>query len=386
VGDDSGQAVVSAVSELLPLLRERAQEAEDARSIPAESIKALAETGIFRMLQPARFGGLEADPAAFLTAARMTASACGSTGWVASVVGVHPWQLSLFPAQAQRDVWGADPDALLSSSYAPTGRARAVPGGHRLSGRWSFCSGCAHAGWVLLGQTVTGAGGRPADFRTFLVPRADYVIDDVWDTVGLRGIGSNDIVVADAFVPEHRSLSSTDISRCACPGQRANPAPLYRIPFGSIFSYAITAPIIGMAMGAHDARAAQLRERARRGHPGQRAAPDPFVRARVAEACAALERNMAELMEHARAGRPIPMLLRLRVRRDQVRAADNAIGAVDRLFENCGGRALQAGTPVQRFWRDAHAGRVHAMNDIERALSMFGGSDFGHPVLADALL
>ena len=174
MSENVGQAVVAGVRDLLPALRERAQEAEDARVVPAESVKALAETGFFRLLQPARFGGLEADPLTFLTAVRLIASACGSTGWVGSVLGVHPWQLALFPLAAQEEVWGADAGTRMSSSYAPTGRAQAADGGHRLSGRWSFSSGSAHATWVLLGGIVTDAEGRPAESAntTSLVPNA----------------------------------------------------------------------------------------------------------------------------------------------------------------------------------------------------------------------
>src|SRR5213596_1636291 len=151
------RAVIAGITELLPVLRQRAQEAEDARVVPAESVKSLEETGFFRLLQPKSAGGLEADPVTFFTAVRLIASACGSTGWVASVVGVHPWQLALFPREAQDDVWGGD-----------------------------------HASWVLLGGIVTDDEGKPVDFCTFLVPASDYTIDDVWDTVGLRGTGSND--------------------------------------------------------------------------------------------------------------------------------------------------------------------------------------------------
>jgi 3-hydroxy-9,10-secoandrosta-1,3,5(10)-triene-9,17-dione monooxygenase len=392
VSENVGQAVIAGVRELLPVFRDKAQDTEDNRVVPAESVKALTETGFFRLLQPVRFGGIEADPLTFLAAVRLIASACGSTGWVASVVGVHPWQLALFPLPAQEEVWGVDPATRMSSSYAPTGRAEPVPGGHRLTGRWSFSSGCDHASWVLLGGIVLD-DGQPVDFRTFLLPASDYVIDDVWDTVGLRGTGSNDIVVGGAFVPEHRSLSFTDVSRCACPGQEANPAPLYRLPFGSVFSYAITTPIIGMAAGAYEAHVAYQRQRVRASYTGQKAAEDPHAQVRVAEAAAeldaawlALEHNMTELMAYAQAGQKIPVPLRLRVRRDQVLGTGRAIGAVDLLFENSGGRALQAGTPIQRFWRDAHAGRVHAINDPERALSMFGRGEFGLEVQPDAML
>ena len=402
VGAEHGaepRAVVAAVAELLPMFAARAQEAEDRRVLPAESVKALAETGFFRLLQPASFGGLEADPIAFYTAVRLIASACGSTGWVASVIGVHPWQLALFPPQAQQDVWGADPATRMSSSYAPTGRAIPVEGdgevggGHRLEGRWSFSSGCDYATWVLLGGIVTNDEGQPVDFRTFLLPASDYTIDDVWDTVGLRGTGSNDIVVEGAFVPEYRSLSFTDVTRCACPGQQVNPRALYRVPFGSIFSYAITTPIIGMATGAYAAHVEYQRGRVRAAYVGQKAAEDPFGQVRIAEAASlldaawgALERNMTELMGHARAAEKIPLPLRLRVRRDQVTGTGQAIRAVDLLFENSGGRALKTGTPIQRFWRDAHAGRVHAINDPERALSMFGRGEFGQDVPPDAMV
>ena len=388
----AGHEVLAGVRDLLPTLRERAQETEDGRVVPAETIKALTETGFFRLLQPATFGGLEADPLTFYAAVRLIASACGSTGWVASVLGVHPWHLGLFAPQAQQEVWGGDQATRVSSSYAPTGRAKPADGGHIVSGRWSFSSGCDHAAWVFLGQIVTDEENRPIDFRTFLLPRSDYAIEDVWDTVGLRGTGSNDIVVSDVLVPEHRSLSFIDVSKLVVPGQELNGGPLYRLPYGSVFPYSITTPIIGMASGAYDAHVAYTRERVRVAYAGQKAAQDPHAQVRVAEAAAeidgawlALERNFTELMGYARAREPIPLDVRLRVRRDQVRGTGQSIRAVDKLFENSGGRALKTGTPIQRFWRDAHAGRVHAINDPERALTMYGGSEFGLPVPADAM-
>jgi 3-hydroxy-9,10-secoandrosta-1,3,5(10)-triene-9,17-dione monooxygenase len=302
------------------------------------------------------------------------------------VVGVHAWQLALFPAQAQDDVWGDDPHTRMSSSYAPTGKAVLVDGGYRLSGRWSFSSGCDHASWVLLGGVVTDGEGNQVDFKTFLLPLADYTIDDVWDTVGLRGTGSNDIVVDDVFVPAHRSLSFLDTSRCRCPGQEVNPGPLYRLPFGSVFSYTITTPIIGMATGAYEAHVELTRNRIRVSY-GNKAAADPFAQVRIGEAASdidaawlQLEHHMTELMRLARAGEKMPMPLRLAIRRDQVRGTGRSIAAIDKLFESSGGRALRTGTPIQRFWRDAHAGRVHAINDPERALAMYGTGELGLPV------
>ncbi|MFL6144794.1 MAG: 3-hydroxy-9,10-secoandrosta-1,3,5(10)-triene-9,17-dione monooxygenase oxygenase subunit [Labedaea sp.] len=376
-------SVVEAVRELLPVLRERAQETEDARRVPEESIKSLRLAGFFKLLQPSRYGGAEAHPVEFYRAVRLIASACGSTGWVASVLGCHPWQLGLFDDRAQREVWGEDDDTLVSSSYAPMGRATPVAGGFRFTGRWSFSSGCDHAAWAFLGGLVLDEHGQPTDFRTFLLPREDYRIDDVWDTIGLRGTGSNDIVVADVFVPEHRTLSFVDTGRCACPGQEVNTGPLYRLPFASVFSCSISVPVIGMATGAYQAYVEHTRERVR-ASTGGRAAEDAFNQLRIAEAASRIdgaalqiERNIGEELEFASAGEKIPFPLRMRVRRDQVNATGAAIEAVDRLFESAGGRALKVGTPIQRFWRDAHAGRVHAINDPEKALAMFGQAELG---------
>jgi 3-hydroxy-9,10-secoandrosta-1,3,5(10)-triene-9,17-dione monooxygenase len=379
--DASG--IIEGVRELLPALRERAQEAEDARRVPEASIKALQEIGFFRLLQPRRHRGLEASPVDFYTAVKLIAGACGSTGWVASVLGVHPWQIALFDGRAQDEVWGEDPDVRVSSSYAPMGRATPVDGGFRFTGRWSFSSGCDHATWVLLGGLVLDDDGQPTDFRTFLLPIADYVIEDVWDTVGLRGTGSNDIIVDDAFVPDHRTLSFVDTGKCVCPGQQVNSGPLYRLPFASVFSCSIAAPIVGMAEGAYAAYVGHTRERVR-ASTGGRAADDVFTQVRIAEAAGWIEcawlpivRDIEEELALAAAGEKIPLPLRMRIRRDQVNASTAAIAAVDRLFESAGGRALKMGTPIQRFWRDAHAGRVHAINDPEKALAMYGQGELG---------
>lgn len=381
--------VEAAVRELVPVLRERAQETEDARRVSGESIKGLLEAGFFRLLQPRRYGGAEAHPNEFYRAVRLIAGACGSTGWVASVLGCHPWQLALFDDRAQQEVWGVDEDTLVCSSYAPMGRARVVDGGLSFAGRWSFSSGCDHAGWVFLGGLVLDEDGNPTDFRTFLLPREDYVIEDVWDTVGLRGTGSNDIIVDEVFVPEYRTLSFVDTGKCVCPGQRVNTAPLYRLPFASVFSCSISVPVVGMAEGAYAAYLEHTRARVR-ATTGGRAAEDTFAQLRIADAASRIdaavlqiERNMAEEMALVEAGEKVPFPLRMRVRRDQVNATGAAIAAVDRLFESAGGRALRVGTPIQRFWRDAHAGRVHAINDPEKALAMFGQAELGLKV-ADA--
>ena len=381
------QAVLDGVRDLLPTFRERAEEAERLRVVPEANIKELEDTGFFRLLQPKRFDGYESSPIDFYTAVRDISSACGSTGWVSSVVGVHPWQVALFADEAQQAVWGEDTTTRLSSSYAPTGKAVVAEGGYTLSGKWSFSSGCDHCSWVLLGGLVFNADGNVIDFKTFMVPRKDYTIVDVWNVVGLRGTGSNDIVVEDVFIPEAFTLSMGETGQCRGPGQEQNTSDLYKLPFHSVFTTTICTPIIGMAMGAYAEHVEMQQKRSRAAYLGEKASLDPFAAVRIAKASSEIDAAWALTMNNIREeealvakGEQIPLGLRLKVRRDQVLGSQRAIDAIDALFEASGGRALAEGTYLQRAWRDAHAGRVHAANDPERALQMFGAHEFGHKI------
>ena len=350
----AAQSVIGGVRDLLPTFRDRADEAERLRVVPEASIKELEEVGFFRLLQPQRFDGLEADPVTFYTAVRDIASACGSTGWVASVVGVHPWQVALFADEAQQAVWGEDTNTRLSSSYAPTGKATVTEGGYTLSGKWSFSSGCDHCTWVLLGGLVFNEDGNVVDFKTFMLPRKDYPINDVWHMIGLSGTGSNDIVVEDVFVPEAFTLSMGETGQCRGPGQDRTLRPLQ-------------APVpLDLHRHHHHAdhrhgrgRLRRARRDAAEAHPRRlprreglarpvRGGPDRQGVLEIDAAWALLVNNIREEQDHVAKGEQIPLKVRLKVRRDQVLGSQRAIDAIDSLFEASGGRALTEGTPLQR--------------------------------------
>lgn len=380
--------VLEKAREVAEKIRPRAAETENLRRIPKATIDDIHQAGLFRVLQPARYGGYEHSPQVFYDVVMELASACGSTGWVYSVLTVHAWQMALFPAEAQDDVWGDDSSTLISSSYAPGG-VEAVDGGFRLSGTWKFSSGCQVAQWAFLGGLVPGADGIPV-FHTFLVPRSDYEILDTWHVVGLCGTGSNDIRLGNVFVPEHRAHRM--LEQVGGPGSAINTAVIYKLPFASVFSYSITAPAIGMAIGALDAHKDLMRERVRQSYGGERAADDPFSQVRIAEAAADIDAaraqlyyNFEEIMSLANAGKEIPMALRVRLRRDQVRGTALAIRATSRIFENSGANALYGENPIQRAWRDVHAARVHAINDPERAAKVYGAMELGVDLTAGGM-
>ena len=371
---------------LLPALRERAPRAEQLRRMPDETFADFQEAGLFRALQPKRYGGYELDPGVFYQAVSEVAAVCGSSGWILGVLGVHNWHLAILDPQAQEDVWGEDDSAQLSTSLAPTGTVERVKGGYRIKGRWSFSSGCDHCQWAVLGGVAPPtAPGEPADARVFLLPRADYRIDDNWHVMGLAATGSKDIVVDNAFVPEYRTHSYRDAFALNHPGTAVNDAPLFRLPFGLVFTYGIVSPAIGAAQGALTAFCEQAARRINV-RDGSRAVEDPFMQYRLAEAAAEIDAarermhaNFAEMMRLARAGREIPLAARARYRWDSGKAIDRSVYAVDRLFEASGGHGIFLDNPIQRAWRDVHAMRAHAGNNPERASFIFGRSEFGLP-------
>ena len=214
---------------------------------------------------------------------RDIAGACGSTGWVSSVVGVHPWQVALFADEAQQAVWGDDtehPAQLVVRPDRQGGRSPRAASRSRASGA-SRPAATTRPGCCSAASSSTSEG-NVVDFRTFLVPRENYQIVDVWNVVGLAGTGSNDIVVEDIFIPEAFTLSMVDTGRCFGPGQAVRHRDLYKLPFHSIFTTTITTPIIGMASGAYAEHVEMQQKRVRAAYLGEKARLDPFAAVRIA--------------------------------------------------------------------------------------------------------
>jgi len=362
--------VLERIRELEPYLREQADNAEALRRLPDDTAKQLKASGVVRLLQPTRHGGYEEDPRLFFEAVMRIAACCGSSGWVSGIIGVHPWELAFFDDRAQEEVWGDDPDTWMSSQYLPGGVARPVEGGWMLSGRWSFSSGADHSDWALLGASVGNPDGTPVDPPAglhVLVPRTDYAIEDTWYVVGLCGTGSNDVVLDDVFLPRYRAHTGEAMRQYDGPGLAVNTGPLYRMPWGAIFPNAITAPIIGMAEGALAAHLDHQRNRVSIVTGPVVSAPIAMTAAGMAaseiDSCRVqLLHNVGEMYDTVVRGEVIPMVVRARGRRDQVQGSWRAARAVDDLFTRSGGAALRRGNPVQRFWRDCHAGLNHAIN------------------------
>jgi 3-hydroxy-9,10-secoandrosta-1,3,5(10)-triene-9,17-dione monooxygenase len=377
-----------------PQIRELSNEGTRLRRLPDATWKLLLDSGLLRGLQPSRWGGGETHPAEHFSAVSEIARADGSAGWVAGVVGVHPWQLALFPKEAQQEVWGDNPTVMHSSSYAPTGKAEKVKGGYQLSGRWSFSSGCDHCGWVNLGAIAGGReidGAQLPDLRSFLLPRRDYSIDDNWHVAGLCGTGSKDIVVEQAFVPEHRTQSHWDYTLgLELPGWEINPSPLYRLPFTVVFNNALTACVLGASHGFLETW--MEANRGRKTGIGGVASEDPFMQKLLTETGYAIDagllvlrRDMDELIDAATAGTNLSLLRRAAMRYHACRSAQLASRAVDRLYEASSGKAIFLDHPIQRRYQDIKAMLGHAYLNVDQPARIHGALAFGHRLLSPML-
>ncbi len=377
---------LSAARNLVPVLRDRAQQAESLRRLPDETIQDLRGAGLFRMLQPTAFGGLERGVDEFGAVVAEIGRGCGSTGWCLSILGVHNWFLALFEEDAQRDVWGPSPDTLFTTSFAPTGQVVAENGGYRLKGRWQFASGCDHSDWVAVGAQVPHDEPRPIpDFRSFLVPMRDVRIDDTWFVAGLKGTGSKDLVIEDAFVPAYRTLSLPDAAMGNAPGSKVNHAPLYQIPFGSFLALGVTPAATGIARAALEAFTERTRERVM-AYSDRKMVEQVPAQIRLAESSVEIEtaelliaRTCREVMERAGTEESTQIDVRARVRRDLAYVVRLSTRAVDRLFEVSGAHALFDSSPIQRAFRDLHAMAAHPFTNWDMNAELYGRTALGLP-------
>ncbi|TAM88517.1 MAG: hydroxylase [Jatrophihabitans sp.] len=335
------------------------------------SAKILRDTGAIRMLQPRSHGGLQVHPREFAETVMRIASLDGSSGWVNGVVGVHPWELAFADPKVQDEVWGADPDTWLASPYAPMGIARPVEGGYIFNGRWQFSSGTDHCRWVFLGGFVgdeNGAMAMPPRSLHLILPRSDYeIVDDSWDVVGLRGTGSKDVIVKDAFVPSYRTLEYSQVIDGSLQRAAGLGDPTYELPFSVAFPLGITAAVIGIAEGALAHHLDYQRNRVQ--ITGTKIKDDPYVLYAIGEASAEINASRAALLDNVcriydlvAAGKTPTLQDRAVGRRIQTQAAWRAVRATDEIMARSGGNAMRVDNPMQRFWRDAHMGLAHAIH------------------------
>ncbi|HUN96362.1 MAG TPA: acyl-CoA dehydrogenase family protein [Bradyrhizobium sp.] len=372
---------------LIPKLRDRAARTEELRRLPPETERDLHDTGLFRVVQPKRVGGSEFDYVALVDCADALGQGDASVAWNFANLASHHWMLGMFDKRAQDEVWDKDPDTLIASSFIfPAGRARKVDGGYVLRGSWPFSSGVESCEWNMLGSVVSSDDEADGiEYRIFLLNKRDYRIKDTWNAAGLRGTGSNDVSVEDAFVPEHMSVAVSDLAGGPTPGSAVNPNPLYALPVFSLFPYVLSGVALGNAQACLDDYVEIARHRAstyNRAMLGDMQS----TQIKIAEASAKIDAarllmrsNCIAAMVDARRGHIPHMAAKTRSRRDGAFSVNLCTEAVSLLFAASGARSLFISGALQRQFRDAHAVNSHLAFNFDAAGTNYGRVALGLP-------
>jgi 3-hydroxy-9,10-secoandrosta-1,3,5(10)-triene-9,17-dione monooxygenase len=376
------EELVRLAAGLVPALKERAARAEELRQIPPETVRDLMASGLIRIGNPPRYGGHDVDLDVAYDVGWELGRGCASTAWCYSLWAVHNWWIGHFPERAQDEFFATGPDTIFSSGLNPAGaRATATDGGFRISGRWGFSSGCDAASWAM----VAIPGPQPPGLIWLLLPRGDYEIADTWFASGMRGTGSKDLLVEDAFVPGHRALNPDSAGESDRTGWRLHGRLSYRVPLRCLIGWDLVSPLVGVAQGAVEEFAARLRGTS---GPGRTADSVP-AQLRLAEAAAEVDAARAvfraavgEMFERAARDEAFTALDRARYRRDKAFVVKLCVQAVNRLFEASGARAILASEPMQRLHRDAHSLSHHAALSWDVAAEQFGRQALGLPPTA----
>jgi 3-hydroxy-9,10-secoandrosta-1,3,5(10)-triene-9,17-dione monooxygenase len=368
---------------IVPVAKKNVNLAEEMRRMPEENARAILDSGLMPLMRPKMFGGYEADWMTQIDCVSEVARYCGSTGWCMTFFLQHQFFLSLFPLEAQRYVYEHQKDPTILTSFFQTGSAKEVPGGYEVGGRWHFGSGGDYCSWAILGGVIRNPDGSLKKRLNFLLKPEQFKIDRVWDAIGLRGSGSNDIVVEPTFVPESFVYDHDLAMVGKAPGHSVHDGVLYRSPLVLNSGFAVMTPMHGIARGCYNAFVELTGGRTAR--PGA-ARPADRVETQIAVGESGAEIDLAYLITEKLTatifrGGKVTRADAVRQRRDMMMVLKLIQRGVDRLFDLSGTHGLLGNHAIQRHWRDIHAIGHHAQWQAP-ALQTAGRDELGLPPLS----
>ncbi|WP_437665949.1 acyl-CoA dehydrogenase family protein [Sorangium sp. So ce1182] len=364
--NEDAAKVLQAVRDLAPTISSRGAEIEEARRLPADLLEQLKAAGCFRMFLPRSHGGLEVDLRTGMDVLETLARADGATGWTVMIGSESPPLFALLSRERFDAVYSGGPDVIIAGAFNAQGEAHAAEGGYRVTGRWSFASGCEHASW-LFGNCVLMDGGRPRmgpagnvpEMRGMLFPASEMRILDTWSVLGLRGTGSHDIMVEGAFCP---AANSFDIFQ----GQPSIAGPLFVAPVPQ-FVLHMGAVAVGIAQGALDELVTLARSGKKRLYARAELAESPVFQVHLGRAetsvraARALLRDTGDELWDACVNNPAAAAaMAPRVSGALAWVTEVAARAVDTCYQAGGGGVARNASPVQRRLRDIHTFSQHA--------------------------
>lgn len=362
---------------IAPLLALNALNTERERRVVDENVASLREAGLFQMLQSRRYGGLSLDMLTFTQVLSELAGACASTAWITSVACHSAWIVAKFPQPIQDMVWCNNPKAMVCGVFQALGKGEPVEGGVEVSGKWPFCSGSAHADWFLMGLRKPGTSGPEGEFLA-LLPRSDVEIADTWHVSGLKGTGSNTVVVSDIFVPQEHVISLALVMDDGNVGRHPD-EPLFDVVAPLLFNTLAAGPMAGLARAMLGQVVAKISSRAIYTTVYADASEAPTVHTQLGEAASMVdaaemfaERLSSDADRFAREGTSPGPLDRARARMDNAMVAQCVARAMELLINVNGASSFADSNPIQRMQRDFDIMRRHASVAIELSKEHYG--------------
>lgn len=343
------------LDEMIPIVRERASEAEELRRLPQSTFDDLLDRKLLRVAQPEMFGGVGLGMDEVYQLAYQLGQADPSTGWNAAFYALHAFQIGMFPLDAQQEYWSDSYDTQMVTASGVV-RAEFEDKGDQVlaNGEWDFASGLDQADWLLLNRmTATGA-------QQLLIPKANFEIMDNWHTAGARATGSKRVRVNNALVPPQFVLDGAAFAAGTTPGRSIHPAPFYKLPTFPWMGYVISMNIVGAAKGLLDTFTVGAKKR-REMTTGEMFVERAANQLRIAESAAELnaalkifEADLRMFHEWAAADYAPTMLERAEARRNGAYVVKLAQQAANRLFDVSGASAIYNHSPLQRYFRDVN--------------------------------
>jgi len=376
--------LVARARALRPLLAANAGQGEADRRVAEESIQALIGAGLFKIAVPRRYGGYETSVRTMLEVSAAVGEADGGTAWVLTLVNVCSWLVGLFPRQAQDDVFGADPGALVSGVLAPTATTVKVDGGWRITGKWYYNSGSWHATWAGLGFPVTDSGGEVVGQGLALIPRGELSLEDTWFVVGMKSTGSNCLVADDVFVPEHRVMLVPPAILGQYPSENLGSEPFYRSAFVPVLALVLVGPQLGMGQAALDYVISKAAKKPVSYTFFTAQTESAGFQLQIAEAARLIDtarlhafRAADDIDQAAARGEYLDFLTRARIRSDTGYVAECVTRAIDILLYAHGAGSFADVSPLQRIWRDSATAARHAVVSPQVSYEVYGKALLG---------
>jgi alkylation response protein AidB-like acyl-CoA dehydrogenase len=349
--------------------RDWAEQNEQSYKLAPEVFQALIDIGAIHAMVPKSLGGSEFDAMDKLRLIEALAEIDASTAWVAMAVGFCTAAAAAYlPQSTVEKIFHAQPPpehsqrpAVIAGAGAPTGVARAVPGGFVVTGHWRYGSGILHAGWAHCGAVCELNGSKLQNEHGAPVTRMCYIPMDAvrlggnWDVIGLRATGSVDFSVEGVFVPEDFTCPS------AAPIHRRG-SPIFAHSFTLATYIGHTAWALGTGRRLLDELARFVRAQAQRTSAigGNHAFQEKYAHceATLLAARAFAHASWQNTQDRARAGDVLDTQALTQIRLALVHATETAADIAAFAYRIAGGDTLRQGT-LQRLCRDIQAGCQH---------------------------